>query len=390
MTLGAPTTEPLLFTPLALRAVTLRNRIVISPMGQGSAVDGRLTDWHFAHLAKFAVGGAGVVFVEDTAVRPEGRRNHGSSGLWSDDHVPPLARIAAFLKAHGATPAIQLGHTGRKASVKRGWEGFLPLDEADLARGERPWPTVSSSALAPGAGYQVPRALSTAEIADIVAAWAAAARRAEAAGCEAIEIHGAHGYLIHQFLSPLVNARTDAYGGPRERRMRFALEVAEAVRAAWPAAKPLFFRVSAIDGPPGGWGLADTVALARELKRLGVDVIDCSSGGLGRSVVLDQGRLAPGYQVPYAEAVRREAGIATMAVGLILDPLQAEAILARGQADLVAIARQALDDPHWPAHAAAALGCPDPYALHPVQYGHWLRLRARQLDPARVRGAADG
>ncbi len=375
------TTEdlPLLFTRWRIRNVELRNRIVIAPMGQGSAANGILDDWHFTHLAKFAVGGAGCVFVEDTSVHPDGRRNHGSSGLWSDEQVSPLKRIAAFLKEHGSAPAIQLGHTGRKASGKRGWEGLLPLDETDVARGEAPWQTVSSSPIAPGEGYQVPRELAPADIAGLVEAWGAATRRADKAGFEVVEIHGAHGYLIHQFLSPLVNRRTDSYGGERAARMRFALEVTEAVRAAWPADKPLFFRVSAIDGPPGGWDLADTVALAHELKARGVDLIDCSSGGMGRSINLDVGRLTLGYQVGYAETVRREAGIATMAVGLILHAAQAEEILRESQADLIAIARQALYDPHWPVHAAEELGVKQHFALHPPQYGFWLEKRREQL-----------
>ncbi len=378
--------DPLLFTPLTLREVALRNRIVISPMCQYSAVDGIANDWHFAHLARFALGGAGLVFVEATAVHRDGRITHGDLGLWSDAQIPPLQRIAAFLKAQGAVPAIQLAHAGRKASMQRPWHGNGPIDDSDRARGEDVWRIVAPSALAMDEGWLVPAELDRAEMAMLREHWRSAALRALAAGFEVIEVHGAHGYLLNAFLSPLANRRNDSYGGDREGRMRFPLEIAETVRAAWPKEKPVFFRVSAVDGVEGGWTLEDTLALARALAARGIDVIDCSSGGIAGSATAARIPRAPGFQVPFAERVRRETGMKTMAVGLIIEPHQAESVLENGQADLVAIGREALYDPNWPLHAERALrGEAAGFADWPVQAGWWLERRERGLRALRAK-----
>jgi len=373
-------TQPLLLSPTTLRGVTLRNRIVISPLCQYSAADGMANDWHFAHLARFALGGAGAVFVEATAVHKDGRITHGDMGLWSDAHIAPLRRIADFLRAHGAVPAIQLGHAGRKASMQRPWHGNGPLDASDRARGEEVWRIVAPSALAMDEGWLMPVELSPAEMTELCEHFRRAALRAAEAGFAAVELHGAHGYLLHSFLSPLSNRRNDAYGGDRAGRMRFPLEIAETVRAAWPKDRPMFFRTSSVDGIDGGWALDDTVALARELKARDVDVVDCSSGGIAGSATAARIARHPGFQVPFAERVRREAGIKTMAVGLIMEPQQAEAVLQAGQADLIAIGRQALYDPNWPLHAERALGGDGAdFERWPVQAGWWLERRERGL-----------
>jgi 2,4-dienoyl-CoA reductase-like NADH-dependent reductase (Old Yellow Enzyme family) len=373
-----------LLTPLSLRGIRLRNRIVISPLCQYSAVDGVVNDWHFAHLARFALGGAGAVFVEATAVRREGRITHGDVGLWSDEQIAPLRRIAEFLRAQGAVPAIQLAHAGRKASMQRPWHGNGPLDHTDRARGEVAWPVVAPSALPLEAGWLMPAALDVNDLANLREDWRRAALRALAAGFDIVEIHGAHGYLLHEFLSPLANRRNDAYGGDRAGRMRLPLEIAETVRAAWPKDRPVFFRVSAVDGIDGGLTIEDTVALARELKARDVDVIDCSSGGISGSATAARIARVPGFQLAFAEQIRREAGIGTMAVGLILTAAQAEAALQAGQADLIAIGREALYNPNWPLHAERALAGESAQFEHwPVQAGWWLERRERGLRALR-------
>ncbi len=367
----------LLFAPLTLRAIPLRNRTLLSPMCTYSAADGMAGDWHLVHLGQFALGGFGAVMVEATAVTEQGRITYGDVGLWSDAHVRPLARIAEALRAHGAVPAVQLAHAGRKASAQRPWHGMGALTGADgAARNEPPWPTVGPVAEPMEAGWHVPHALSVDEIRALVAAWRAAAARARDAGFDIVEVHCAHGYLNHQFLSPLVNKRNDGYGGDRAGRMRFPLEVVEAVRAEWPSDKPVFVRISSVDGMEGGWDLADSVAFARELRVRGVDAVDCSSGGVVGSATTRAVPRGFGFQVPFAETIRREAGIATIAVGLIVSGPQAEDILKNGQADLIAVAREALYDPYWPRHAARALGADaGAYAAWPRQYGWWLDKR---------------
>lgn len=380
--------KPLLFTPITLRGVTPRNRVVIPPMCQYTATDGMANDWHFAHYAKFATGGTGLIFTEAVAVEPNGRITHGDLGIWSDAHIPALKRITSFLKSQGSVPAIQLAHAGRKASMQRPWHGNGPLDDSDRARGEDVWPVVAPSAIPLDSGWLTPHELTLDEIRAMQESWKKAAVRAHAAGFDVIELHSAHGYLGHEFLSPLSNRRTDQYGGDLRGRMRFTLELAEILRAAWPQDKPLFVRVSSVDGLEGGWTLEDTVTLARELKARGVDVLDCSSGGLMGSATAARVKRSPGFQVPFAERVKKDAGMTTMAVGLILDPHQAEQILQAGQADLIAVGRQALYNPYWALHAEVALGAQGAYESWPVQYGWWLDKRQHTLEPRDRRDAA--
>lgn len=367
---------PHLFQPITLRSITSRNRIVISPMCQYSAHDGHLDDWHLVNLGRFAVGGAGIVFTEATAVQKSGRITHGCPGLWCDSQIPGHARIAQFALQNGAIPAIQLGHAGRKSGMQRPWFGNGPLNDQDFARGDMPWPPVGPSAIPVDAGWTVPHALSVEDIEHLKQDFAAATRRALAAGYKIVELHGAHGYLLHSFLSPLSNKRDDIYGGDLAGRMRLVLELAEVVRAVWPADLPMFYRTSAVDGTPDGWLLEDTVALAKELKARGVDVVDCSSGGIaGPATSAAGGKRQSGFQVPFAERVRTETGLASMAVGLITHPEQAELILAEGRADLIAIGREALVDPSWPLHAATALGYDSDFSTWPIQSGWWLVRR---------------
>ncbi len=373
-----------LFQPLQIRGVSLPNRLVIPPMCQYSAGDGLANDWHLAHLGKLAQGGAAVVFTEAVAVQRRGRITHGDLGIWTDAQAQALAGIARFISSMGSVPAIQLAHAGRKASMQRPWHGNGPLDDSDRARGDEPWPVVGPSAIALGEGWLVPSEMTQAEITQVVEDFVAAARRADNAGFGIAEVHAAHGYLAASFLSPISNHRPDNYGGDRAGRSRMLLETVEAVRAAWPHDKPLFVRVSAVDGAPQGWSLEDTVALAKDLKGLGVDVIDCSSGGILGSATAAKGPPPqPGFQVPYAQAVKEETGLMTQAVGLVLTPQQAEDIVAKGQADLVAIGREALDDPNWPLHAALALDADQAWEHWPVQYGWWLSRRAKVLQALR-------
>jgi len=346
-----------LFTPLTIRGVTFRNRITVSPMCQYSSHDGFANDWHLVHLGSRAAGGAALVFTEATAVEARGRISPSDLGIWKGDHIGNLSRIVAFVKQQGAVPGMQIAHAGRKASVRVPWEGGAPIPPDQGG-----WQTVAPSAIPFRPGDPAPAELSRAEIANIVDAFAAATRRARTAGFEVLEIHGAHGYLINEFLSPLSNHRTDDYGGSFENRIRFALEIAEAVRRNWPDDLPLFMRISATDWTEGGWTLDDSVALASRVRDHGVDLIDCSSGG---NVVDAKIQLGPGYQVPFAERIRREARILTGAVGMITDARQAEEILQTGGADLVLMAREFLRNPYWPLHAAAILGAE---AAVPVQY----------------------
>jgi 2,4-dienoyl-CoA reductase-like NADH-dependent reductase (Old Yellow Enzyme family) len=348
---------PQLFSALRLRDVTFANRIGVSPMCQYSCVDGYANDWHFAHLAARAAGGAGLVFTEAAAVSPEGRISPQDLGAWSEKHFEPLERIARFVDGQGAVAGIQLAHAGRKASVYRPWSGDGAVPEA-----EGGWRPVGPSAIAFGEGYATPEALTVERIAALQLAFATAAGRAYAAGFRAIEIHAAHGYLAHEFLSPLSNHRADAYGGSFDNRTRFLCECAAAVRRALPEACPLFVRISATDWTEGGWDVEQSVELARRLKGLGVDVIDCSSGG---NVEKAKVPIGSGYQVPFAERIKREADVATAAVGMITAPAQADQIIRTGQADLVLLARELLRDPYWPLRAARELGQATPW---PAQY----------------------
>ncbi|MFF7729019.1 NADH:flavin oxidoreductase/NADH oxidase [Streptomyces sp. NPDC008001] len=357
-----------LFSPCTLRSLTIPNRVWMAPMCQYSAEvfgpgAGVANDWHFAHYAARATGGAGLILVEATAVSPEGRISPADLGLWNDTQTQALRRITSFLKEHGTVPGIQLGHAGRKAATDRPWRGGEPVgpDEA--------WQPSAPSALPYEEGHPVPDELTVEQIQRIVGEFADAARRALAAGFQVVEVHGAHGYLIHEFLSPLSNRRTDAYGGSFENRTRFALEVVGAVREVWPGELPVFFRTSATDwvteNPEDGrdgWTTGDTIRLARELRARGVDLMDVSTGGITSGIRIPTG---PGYQVPFARRIREEAGLPTAAVGLVTDPQQAEKILAAGDADAVLLGRELLRDPYWPHRAAAALGAakrlPDQY-----------------------------
>jgi 2,4-dienoyl-CoA reductase-like NADH-dependent reductase (Old Yellow Enzyme family) len=346
-----------LFEPLALRSVTLRNRIAVSPMCQYSAEDGRANDWHLVHLGSRAVGGAGLVVFEATAVEARGRISPADLGLWEDEQVAPLARVAHFVEAQGAVACLQIAHAGRKASVGRPWEGGRPVP--DSAGGWRP---VGPSALPFADGHPTPEPLDEEGIRAIVSAFATAARRALSAGFRAVEIHAAHGYLLHQFLSPLSNRREDRWGGSFENRTRLAREVVSAVRAAWPERLPLLVRLSATDWVPGGWDVEDAVDLARALAGLGVDLLDVSSGGTSPAARVPTG---PGYQTGFAERIRREGRIPTGAVGMIVSPEQADHVIRSGQADLVLLAREMLRDPHFPLRASIALRQEGPW---PKQY----------------------
>lgn len=381
MNAQSPVNQPLLFTPIALRGVTAKNRIVVSPMCQYHSDDGGPTDWQLMHLGRLAVGGAGIVFGEETAVEARGRKTYKCAGIWADKHVPLYRRITDFIREQNAVPAIQLGHSGRKASCHTATQNWAPLREEDAADGMPPWQGVAPSAL----DHEVPRcyppkAMDLDDIRTVLDAWREATLRSIDAGFEMCEIHGAHGYLIHQFLSPVSNRRTDAYGGDRAGRMRFALEVAETVRAAWSKDRPLSFRVSSVDGQGGEWSLEDTVALARELKERDIDFIDCSSGGITGASEMPLVPRVPGYQVGFAERVKREVGIMTIAVGMITEPEQAEGILRDGKADLVALARELLWYADWPAHAAKVLGVRDPYDQMPLEYAHRLRQREKAKE----------
>jgi 2,4-dienoyl-CoA reductase-like NADH-dependent reductase (Old Yellow Enzyme family) len=368
--------KPLLFTPLRLRGVTAPNRSVVSPMVQYRAVDGQVNDYHLVHLGKFALGKFGIVFTENCAVEPRGRVTQGDLGMWDDGQIEGHKRLVRFLKQEGALAGTQITHAGRKGSTPRSFD--KPGQLGPAGAGWQKWEVVGPSELSAAEGWQIPRQLGVDEIEKLVRKFGEAAKRADAAGYDVIEIHGAHGYLLAQFLSPISNTRDDQYGGDRAGRMRFPLEAARAVRAAWPVSKPMFIRVSTVDGA-GGWEVADTVVFAKALKELGVDVIDCSSGGLtGLSTALPVKR-SLGFQVPFAAAVKRQADIHTMAVGLILDGPQAEAILQAGDADLIAIGRQALFDPFRALHAAQELGCDADFAMWTPEYGWWLDKRKNNL-----------
>jgi 2,4-dienoyl-CoA reductase-like NADH-dependent reductase (Old Yellow Enzyme family) len=346
-----------LFAPFPLRALTLANRIVVSPMCQYSSVDGYANDWHYVHLASRAVGGAALVFTEATAVTPEGRISPNDLGIYDDGHVEGLARIVRFVHEQQCLAGMQLAHAGRKGSTTPPWQGITRIDRA-----EGGWTPVGPTSEPFSPTYPVPCALTIDDIQRVVGAFRAAAQRALAAGFDVVEIHAAHGYLIHEFLTPLVNTRTDEYGGSFDNRARLCLEVADAVRSVWPERLPVFVRISSTDWKEGGWDVEQAVELARRLRQRGIDLVDCSSGGAVPDVTIP---LGPGYQVPFAERIRREAGVATGAVGLITDPQQADAIVREEKADCVLLARELLRDPYWPLRAARELGHATPW---PVQY----------------------
>jgi len=375
------TRVPLLFQPMQLRGLTARNRVVVSPMSQYASVDAKPTEWHLVHLGKFAMGGAGIVFVEETSVEKGSSKTYACPGIYSAEQATAWRRITDFMHTQGALTAIQLGHAGRKVATRLPWEGFAPLNEEDAKLGRPPWRGVAPSPIPFREGALVPKEMDKDDIKRVIASHVTAANYSLDAGFDICEIHGAHGYIIQQFLSPITNHRKDGYGGDIQGRLRFGLELIEAVRAAWPKDRPLFFRASCVDGKGGAWTMDDTVVLARELKARGVDVFDCSSGGIEGPLTLAVVPRVPGYHVPFAERIRAEAGIPTMAVGLITEAAQAEQYLQAGQCDLIALAREMMWNPNWPVHAAKALGGVDPLDFMPPTYAWWLRRR----DEARAR-----
>jgi 2,4-dienoyl-CoA reductase-like NADH-dependent reductase (Old Yellow Enzyme family) len=380
-----------LFSPISIRGITARNRVVISPMCNYSAIDGFTNDWHLVTLGRYAQGGAGIIFVEATAVQANGRITHGDLGLWKDEQIEGLKRVADFLRLQGSVPAIQIGHAGRKASMARPWYGNAPLTQADTDRGDLAWPIQAPSQLPVADGWMLPQEMTLAQIEQLKKDFLSTTLRAEKAGYDIIEIHAAHGYLLHSFLSPFSNKRSDQYGGDRAGRSRLLIEIAADLRAAWPADKPLFVRLSAVDDLEGGWDIDDSIWLSIQFKALGVDVIDCSSGGIiapanapGAAAIALRTKRVPGFGVPWARAIKQGAKISTMTVGLILDGEQAEQIAASGDADLVAIGREALDDPNWPLHAAQQIKADTSFSLWPVQFGWWLNVRHGMLAKLRL------
>ena len=375
-----------LFSPFQLRDVTFKNRIAVSPMSQYRAQGGVANDWHLVHLGRFALGGAGLVYAEATAVIQDGRRTHGDLGLWTDEQAEALMPVARFISDQGSVPGVQLAHAGRKASERRPWHGETPVDaEDETTRGEEPWRAVAPSAIPYADGWPAPHEMTEADIASVIDAFGQAARRSHEAGFRMIEVYAAHGFLIHQFLSPIANTRVDRWGGGPENRRRLAMEVARAIRANWPESLPLAFRLSATDYLDGGLEIEDTVATARALKSAGVDMIDCSTSGSGgkdrpRRMVIEQG-----FQVPYAEAVRRDADMPTMAVGFLWDATACADVIKEGRADMVALARELLDDPNWPLHAAALLDADSEHAMWPIEAGWWLMKRDRLLQKLGLR-----
>lgn len=381
--------EPLLFQPIRLRELVLKNRVVISPMCQHAAEAGHATPWHMVHLGKFALGGAALILTESTAVDPRGRIGTADLGLWKDSHIEPLKQVVDFVHANGAAIGVQLAHAGRKSGSQPLWEGGAALSASTLATDAEPWERLGPSALEAGPGWSRPTALSEEGIAQVVQRFVDATERADKAGFDVVELHFGHGYLVASFLSPNSNHRKDRWGGDLNGRMRLALEIAREVRKAWPAQKPLFCRLSAVDGTLDGWSLEDSVVLSRELAGCGVDIIDCSSGGLTeetRALPVPRGL---GFQVPFSERIRREAQVRTQAVGMIVDPAQAEAVLAEGKADLIALGREALFDPYWAHHAAATFGIDPDYERWPVRHGVWLAKRAPALARARSQAAGE-
>lgn len=375
-----------LFSPFTLRDITFKNRIAVSPMSQYRAQKGYANSWHAVHLGRFALGGAGLVYAEATAVEAEGRRTHGDLGLWQDTQINDLKSITEFIAQEGAVPGIQLGHAGRKASERRPWHGETPVDHEDLAeRNEAPWTAIAPSPISYAEGWPVPMEMSETDIERVIAAFGESARRAHEAGFKVIEVYAAHGFLVHQFLSPIANQRKDRWGGTSANRRRFAVEVAKAIRANWPEAYPLAFRLSATDWLDGGIEVEDTVETAKALKAAGVDMIDCSSGGIGgkdrpRRMVIEQG-----FQVPFAERIREGADTATMAVGFLWDAKVCEDLIGAGKADMIALARELLADPNWPLHAAEELEADENHGMWPIESGWWLMKRDRLLSKLGVR-----
>ncbi|MEP1573042.1 NADH:flavin oxidoreductase/NADH oxidase [Roseibium album] len=379
-----------LFSPFKLRGITFKNRIAVSPMSQYRSREGYANDWHLVHLGRFAMGGAGLVYAEATAVEKDGRRTHGDLGLWDDAHVDALKPVAAFIDREGAVPGIQIGHAGRKASERRPWHGETPVDLEDVSeRHEAPWQAIAPSSIPYADGWPLPAEMSEEDIQRVIRSFGQAARRAGDAGFRILEVYAAHGFLVHQFLSPISNRREDRWGGSPENRRRFAIEVARSIRANWPEEFPLAFRLSATDWLDGGIEVEETVETAKALKSHGVDMIDCSSGGIGgkerpRRMVIEEG-----FQTPFAEEVRKTVGIATMAVGFLWGGKACEDIVSCGKADMIALARELLDDPNWPLHVAEELGLDEGHQMWPMESGWWLMKRDRLLKKLGLRQAPD-
>lgn len=377
-----------LFSPYKLRDIEFKNRIAVSPMSQYRAVDGYADDWHLVHLGRFALGGAALVYAEATAVERDGRRTHGDLGIWDDNHVQGLARLAQFISAEGAVPGLQITHAGRKASERRPWHGETPVEAEDQElRNEAPWTACAPSSIPYADGWPAPEAMTENDIHRVIASFGAGAKRAAEAGFKIIEVYAAHGFLGHQFLSPIANQRTDDWGGSLSNRMRFCLDVARAIRANWPENYPLAFRLSATDWVDGGLEVEDTVAVARALAQEGVDIIDCSTGGVGGKDRPRRMKVEHGFQAPFAEQIKHDAQIATMAVGFLWDASKCEQIISSGQADMIAIARELLDDPNWVLHAAQTLDADKEHQLWPVEFGWWLMKRQRLLHKLGISNA---
>ena len=367
-----------LFSPFKIKSKTLRNRIVLSPMCQYKAKDGMISEWHLQHYSRFAFSGLGGAFIEATGVSPEGRIGHGCTGIWSDNHIEGLSKITKTFKDYNCVSGIQLAHAGRKASFLRPWDGASPITNEDTI--EPAWQTIGPSAIPINDKSPVPKEMTKEDINKVRNEFKLAAQRADKAGFDMIEIHGAHGYLLHSFFSPISNQRNDEYGGSFENRIRFALEIIADIKSVWPDDKPIFYRLSSIDAPGEGATLEDNVRLAIALKQSGIDVIDCSSGGITGSPVLTKSKIIPGFQVPYSEKIKKEAEISSMAVGAIINPEQANDIIMKNRADLVAIGRELLADTQWVYKAATHFGLENSKDYLPESYSFCLSRRDEFLD----------
>ena len=375
-----------LFSPLTLRDVTFKNRIAVSPMSQYRAVDGYASPWHMVHLGRLAMGGAGLVYAEATAVTRDGRRTHGDLGLWQDEQIDGLKAITEFLSAEGTVPGVQLGHAGRKASERRPWHNETPVDDEDIKlRGEAPWPAVAPSAIPYADGWHLPLEMSQADIEQCIDDFGAAASRARQAGFRIIEVYAAHGFLVHQFLSPIAHKRTDQWGGSLEDGMRFGVEVARSIRKNWPDDLPLAFRLSATDWLDGGLEIEDTIRVCSALKAAGVDMIDVSTGGIGGKERPRRMEIRQGFQTPFAKDIKSAAEIATMSVGFIWDAEYCEQLISEASIDMVALGRELLVNPNWPLQAAQVLGVNQNHEMAPIEVGWWLMKRDKLVKKLGLR-----
>ena len=370
--------EPALFSSFEIKSKILRNRVVLSPMCQYKAANGIMSDWHFQHYSRFAFSGLGAAFIEATGVSSKGRITHGCTGIWSDDHIQGLSRVVNVFKEYNCISGIQLAHAGRKASFLRPWDGASPITKD--AVDEPAWQTIGPSAIPINNSSPIPKEMSLEDIDNLKNDFKKAAQRANKSGFDMVEIHGAHGYLLHSFFSPISNKRNDAYGGNFENRIRLSLEIIKEVKSVWPENKPIFFRLSSVDGADGGATLEENVKLAKALKDVGVDVVDCSSGGIGGSPVLTKSKIIPGFQVPYSEKIKNEANISSMAVGAIIDANQANEIILNKRADLVALGRELLADPQWVYKAATYFNLENAKSYLPDSYSFYLSRRDEFLD----------